>query len=114
MATPLVVPPDFLGQILPREANGVTTDWRVTKAAVELVREVNKAGRIYIMEGSGVGSTRNNMAAYNYTPENFDLPGVELVAIEEDSGEWHARIQDQFGHPPRPGPEAQALYQHRR
>ena len=45
--------PGWGGTAVP-EANGVTTDWRVTKAVVELVRELNPSGKVYIMEGSGV------------------------------------------------------------
>ncbi|NLZ43796.1 MAG: hypothetical protein GX894_02970, partial [Clostridia bacterium] len=33
--------PGWGGEPLSPEANGVTTDWRVTKAVVELVRELN-------------------------------------------------------------------------
>ena len=31
---------------IPAEVNGITTDWRVTKAVVELVREINPNGTV--------------------------------------------------------------------
>ncbi|MCK5307129.1 MAG: hypothetical protein KAJ73_00825, partial [Zetaproteobacteria bacterium] len=40
-----------------REMNGITTDYRVTKAVVELVREINPSGKVYVMEGSAWGQT---------------------------------------------------------
>ncbi|MGE5558238.1 MAG: sugar-binding protein [Bacillota bacterium] len=76
--------PGWGGVPLEKEANGVTTDWRVAKAVVELVREYNPHGKVYIMEGSAM-PTRTVMESLNYTPAN--IPGVdEFVAIEEDSG----------------------------
>jgi len=80
--------PNWQGNPLPQEVNGVTTDWRVTKAVVELVRKYDPHGKVYVMEGSATGSTKDNMSYFNYTPEN--IPGVdEFIAIEEDSGAWH-------------------------
>lgn len=79
--------PGWQGRLLPAEANGVTTDWRVTKAVVELVREYNPHGKVYVMEGSAVSSTKLVMAALKYTKEF--IPGVdEFIALEEDSGAW--------------------------
>ncbi|MCL6588778.1 MAG: DUF362 domain-containing protein [Firmicutes bacterium] len=78
--------PNWGGRPLATEANGVTTDWRVTKAVVELVREYNPHGKVYVMEGSG-SPTKQVMEHLLYTPEN--IPGVdEFLAIEEDSGAW--------------------------
>ncbi len=69
-----------------KEASGVTTDWRVTKAIVELVRECNPKGKVYVMEGSAE-PTEKAMEYFNYTPEF--IPGVnEFIAIEKDSGAW--------------------------
>jgi len=51
--------------------NGVTTDWRVTKAVAQLVRELNPNGRIYVMESSAFQQTRTTMVALNYTPEKY-------------------------------------------
>jgi uncharacterized protein (DUF362 family) len=79
--------PGWRGRPLATEVNGVTTDWRVTKAVVELVREYNPHGKVYVMEGSG-GPTKPTMRHLNYTPEY--IPGVDaFLAIEEDSGSWH-------------------------
>ncbi len=75
------------GRLLATEVNGVTTDWRVTKAVVELVREYNPHGKVYVMEGSG-SPTKPIMNHLNYTPKY--IPGVDaFLAIEEDSGSWH-------------------------
>jgi uncharacterized protein (DUF362 family) len=76
------------GKPLRVEANGVTTDWRVVKAIVELVRELNPHGKVYVMEGSGQTDTLSVMKYYNYTHEY--IPGVDaFLAIETDSGKWH-------------------------
>jgi len=71
---------------LPDELNGVTTDWRVTKVVVELVREINPNGIVYIMEGSAT-PTRPVMEYLHYNSSY--IPGVdEFIVIEEDSGGW--------------------------
>lgn len=78
--------PNWGGRPLATEVNGVTTDWRVTKAVVELVREYNPHGKVYVMEGSG-SATKPIMEHLLYTPDH--IPGVdEFLAIEEDSGGW--------------------------
>ncbi len=78
--------PGWQGVPIPPEVNGVATDWRVTKAVVELVREINPHGKVYVMEGSAV-STVEAFKHYHYTHEN--IPGVdEFIAIEEASGGW--------------------------
>ncbi|NLU41210.1 MAG: hypothetical protein GXX08_03295, partial [Firmicutes bacterium] len=70
------------------EANGVTTDWRVTAAVAKLVRELNPSGTIYVMEGSALSSTQYMMNLMEYTPDT--MPWVdEFIAIEKDSGRWH-------------------------
>jgi uncharacterized protein (DUF362 family) len=72
------------GRPLPPEVNGVTTDWRVTKAVVGLVRKLNPGGKVYVMEGS-VAPTRSAFKALGYTGDK--IPGVDaFLAIEEDSG----------------------------
>lgn len=74
---------------LSTEANGVTTDWRVTKAVVELVRSVNPSGKVYVMEGA-ISDTSKIFTYYKYTPQN--IPGVdEFLAIEKDSGSWNQK-----------------------
>jgi len=69
------------------EVNGVTTDYRVTRAVAELVRAVNPNGKIYVMEGCADGSTQTYMNALNYTASY--IPNVDgFFAIETDSGGW--------------------------
>ncbi|KNY26650.1 sugar-binding protein [Pseudobacteroides cellulosolvens] len=71
---------------LATEANGVTTDWRITKATVELVRSVNPTGKVYVMEGA-ITDTATIFNYYKYTPAN--IPGVDgFLPIEKDSGTW--------------------------
>ncbi|HEX9058568.1 MAG TPA: DUF362 domain-containing protein, partial [Clostridia bacterium] len=78
---------DSTGQLFDKEVNGPTTDWRVTKAVVEMVRQYNPHGKVYIMEGSAGDSTKKTMEYLNYTPEY--IPGVdEFISIEDDSGKW--------------------------
>jgi uncharacterized protein (DUF362 family) len=69
------------------EVNGVTTDYRVTRAVAELVRAVNPNGTIYVMEGCADGSTSTYYSALNYTASY--IPNVNgFIAIESDSGSW--------------------------
>ena len=90
----VVLKPNIYGRVyavndqpMQPEANGLVTDWRVTKAVVELVRQINPSGKVYIMDGSALGNTAENMAALKYTP--LDIPGVDaFLAIESDSGAW--------------------------
>ena len=53
--TVVIKPNLVLGEIatgtLPPQVNGITTDYRVIKAIVELVREINPNGIVYVMEG---------------------------------------------------------------
>jgi uncharacterized protein (DUF362 family) len=78
---------DSTGQLFDKEINGATTDWRVTKAVAQVVRQYNPNGKIYIMEGSGGDSTRKTMEHLNYT--HAYIPEVdEFIAIEEDTGKW--------------------------
>lgn len=78
---------DSTGQFFDKEINGVTTDWRVTKAVAQMVREYNPNGKIYIMEGSGGDSTRKTMEYLNYT-HDYIPEADEFIAIEEDTGKW--------------------------
>lgn len=78
--------PGWQGRPLKPEVNGTTTDYRVTRAIVELVRQYNPDGKVYVMEGSAM-STKMCMKQLNYSAEY--IPGVdEFIAIEEDSGAW--------------------------
>ncbi|MCM0648287.1 DUF362 domain-containing protein [Clostridium swellfunianum] len=84
----LVVSKDSItGQPLDKEKNGITADWRVTKAVVEMVRELNSIGKLYIMEGSAEYKTEDVMKNLNYTHEYIrEVDG--FIGIEEDSGGW--------------------------
>lgn len=78
---------DSTGDLLDKEVNGITTDWRVTNAIVKRVRELNPDGKVYIMEGSATGSTSKVMEYFNYTPEY--IKGVtDFISLEEDCGDW--------------------------
>lgn len=70
--------------LLPKEVNGVTTDWRVIKAVAEMVRELNPSGKIYVMEGSGSGLTAEKYELMGYTQEN--IPQVDEFISMDDSG----------------------------
>jgi uncharacterized protein (DUF362 family) len=84
----LVVSKDSIsGQLLDKEINGITSDWRVTKAVVEMVRQINSIGKVYIMEGSAEYKTTDVMKNLNYTHEYIrEVDG--FIGIEEDSGGW--------------------------
>ena len=84
----------WLGKPLAPEANGTTTDWRIVKAVVQLVREVNPDGKVYVMEGSSI-STKKAFEHHKYTHEN--IPGVDaFLALEEDSGGWQETTSDKL------------------
>ena len=69
-----------------REMNGITTDYRVTKAVVELVREVNPSGKVYVMEGSAWGQTATNFKLMGYDHEN--IPGVDRFISLDDTSNY--------------------------
>ena len=84
--------PGWTGRKLSTEVNGVCTDWRVTKAVAQLVRELDPSGKIYIMEGSAI-DTQEAFNALNYTKEY--IPEVdEILPIETDSGAWGDKNSD--------------------
>lgn len=64
--------------------NGITTDWRVTRAVARLVRSRNPAGKILVMEGS-TESTAEAFTKLGYTPENFGTTVDEFIALEGSS-----------------------------
>jgi len=72
---------------LPQEVNGMTTDWRVTQAVVELVREFNPTGRVIVLEGVANGDTKGNMEKLGYVPEQI-LGVDDFVHLEDRSGGW--------------------------
>lgn len=71
-------------RLMSPEANGISTDWRVTKAVAELVRELNPSGKIYVMEASGSGNTELKMELLNYTHDY--IPEVDEFISMDDSG----------------------------
>ncbi len=104
--------PGSRGVPLPPTANGVTTDYRVTKAAVELVRERNPSGKVYVMEGSAV-STSGAFAHHKYTKEM--IPGVDdFIAIEEQSGAWQDEKSAQLSKLSKDGTLLQPEYYYNR
>jgi uncharacterized protein (DUF362 family) len=75
--------PGWQGRPLNPEGNGTTTDWRIAKAVVSIVRELNPTGKVYVMEGSSI-PTQRAFTHLKYTHEN--IPGVtEFIAIEDDT-----------------------------
>ena len=78
---------DSTGELLDQEVNGITVDWRVTKAVLKMVRELNPDGKVYIMEGSATGPTREVMKYFHYTPDYME--GADgFLCLEEDCGAW--------------------------
>jgi len=75
---------DQSGGLLAPEVNGVTTDWRLTRAVAELVRARNPTGKILVMEGSVV-PTKQAFETLGYTKANFGTNVDELIAIEGSS-----------------------------
>lgn len=71
--------------MLPPEVNGMNTDYRVIQAAVDLIREKNPNGKIYILEGSGRIPTKATMEQLKYD----EITGIDsLVYLEETSGSY--------------------------
>jgi len=70
---------------LPETVNGVTTDWRVTKAVADLVRAKNPSGRIWVMEGSARNTT-TTFNALGYTAQNFGSSVDQFIPLEGASG----------------------------
>ncbi|UCE17791.1 MAG: DUF362 domain-containing protein [Gemmatimonadota bacterium] len=83
------------GRDLAQKVNGVTTDYRFVKAVAELVRERNPSGEIYVMEGSGVGWTRDNFQALGYTPQRIQ-DADDFICIEDSSGGWREYDSDKL------------------
>jgi len=67
-------------------ANGMVTDYRVIQAVVDIVNQINPTGKIYLMEGSGVGSTTSNMKTVGWDK----ITGLDAIyALEDCSGGWN-------------------------
>lgn len=74
-------------ELLEKHVNGITTDWRVSEAVIKQVRLLNPDGKIYVLEGSSGGRTKDIMEYYNYTSEY--MPEVDgFLAMESDCGDW--------------------------
>jgi len=80
---PNIVTPyqDYARRAMPQTVNGVSTDWRVTKAVADLVRAKNPNGKILVMEGSVVPAAIA-FSLMGYTAANFGASVDEFVAIE--------------------------------
>ena len=74
------------GEKLYPKANSITTDYRVTRAVAQLVRELNPKGKIIVAESSAFQQTRPTMVALNYTKEH--LPEVDGFICLEESGKY--------------------------
>ncbi len=72
---------------LPQEVNGMTTDWRVAQAVVEMVRAANPTGRIILLEGVCNGTTVEVMESLGYVPEQIQDVN-DFVHLEDRSGGW--------------------------
>jgi uncharacterized protein (DUF362 family) len=76
----------------PVEVNGVTTDYRVIQAVVQIVRELNPGGKIILAEGSGGRIT--TMENFQYM-KYLDVTGIdEFYGFEEWSGEYQDYVSD--------------------
>jgi len=73
------------GQQLNPEVNGITTDYRVMQAVVNIINGINPSGIIYVMEGSAVGSTAATMNILNYDL----ITGIDsLICLDDACGAW--------------------------
>jgi len=61
--------------------NGISTDWRVTKALAALVRAKNPGGKILVMEGSTI-LTSDVYPVLGYTAANFGTTGDDFLGME--------------------------------
>jgi len=65
-------------------SNGIVTDYRIIQSTVNIVRELNPNGRIILIEGSGVGTTREN-----FTKLGWDqVTGLDQVIFLDEICEW--------------------------
>lgn len=81
----LVSTSDGRSTLLPVTTNGITADWRVTKAVTELVRaQIGTAGKVLIMEGS-TESTPQAFSRLGYTSANFGSDVDEFIPLEGTS-----------------------------
>jgi len=68
------------------KANGMVTDYRLIQAVVNIVRELNPNGKIYLLEGSAIGTTTENMVTVGWNK----VTGIDdFIGIEQESGDWY-------------------------
>jgi uncharacterized protein (DUF362 family) len=80
----VVVKPNCVWDFASKLVNGQTTDYRIIQAVVNMVREKNPNGKIYVIEGSA-GSTMQVMKNLGW----LDVTGVDkFFALEDSSGDW--------------------------
>lgn len=75
---------------IPTKINGMTVDFRVTKAFLEILRETNPNGKILIMECSGSGEVKRIYEKLGYTKEN--MPEVDEFIGLDKTGEYYRNI----------------------
>ena len=78
-------------QLVP-EVNGITTDYRVMQAIVNIVRLLNPSGQIYVLEGSAAGSTAENMDILEYdliTGIDSMVPLEDVCGLYQDTTSIH-------------------------
>ena len=78
---------------VPQTVNGITPDIRIAKALVELVREINPSGKVYIMECSGEGHVKEAYNRLGYTHEN--MPGVDKFVGLDETGDGYRAIDSE-------------------
>jgi uncharacterized protein (DUF362 family) len=70
----------------PDSANGIATDYRVIQVVVNMVREKNATGKIFMVEGSGYGYTRANMNAIGYNK----IKGLDaIICLDDTTVAWY-------------------------
>jgi uncharacterized protein (DUF362 family) len=85
----LVTDPYKKNQV-PPTVNGFTADWRIAKALVEMVREINPTGQVYVMESCGEGRVSQTFQIMGYTHEN--IPGVDHFIGLDETGDGYRAV----------------------
>lgn len=65
-------------------SNGIVTDYRVIQSMVNVIREINPSGRITLIEGSAVGSTRSNFSIVGWNR----ITGLDEVIFLDELCDW--------------------------
>jgi len=74
------------------EVNGVTTDYRVLQAVVQIVRELNPTGKIILAEGSG--GDKPTVSLFPAVKYNLITGIDEIIGFEEKSGNYRDYTSD--------------------